>query len=160
MTTPAERAERIEKIRCFPQQLEELVRGLSDEDLNTPYLANEWTVSQNVHHVADSHMNAFIRFKLILTEQTPPLKGYAQELWAELPDSHHLPLEYSFSILRGLHARWCVLFESVTDEQWSRGGLHTENGLMTLDDILRNYAAHGEGHIDQIQRTLAAKAHA
>ncbi len=156
---PAERAARIDKIRRLPEQLAALTSGLSDEDLNTPYLAGEWTVSQNVHHVADSHMNAYIRFKLICTEDDPPLKPYQQDMWAELPDGHHLPLEYSLSILRGLHARWCVLLEQVSDEQWSRGGFHPDNGVMTLDDILDNYARHGEGHLDQIQRTLAAKPH-
>ena len=160
MATPAERKERIDKIRRFPAQLEALVRGLNDDELNTAYLDGEWTVSQNVHHVADSHMNAFIRCKLILTEDAPPLKGYQQEKWAELVDGHGLPLEYSLSILRGLHARWCTIWDQVSDDQWSRGGLHSENGVMTLDDILDNYARHGEGHIDQIQRTLAAKSHA
>jgi hypothetical protein len=158
--TTAERKERIEKIRCFPEQLEVLVSGLSDDDLNTPYMAGEWTVSQNVHHVADSHMNAFIRFKLIYTEDTPNLKAYNQDLWAQLPDGHHLPLEYSLSILRGLHARWCVLLDQLSEEQWACSGLHPENGMITLDDILQTYAGHGEGHIDQIQRTLAAKPHA
>lgn len=156
----ANTAERIEKIRRFPQQLESLVSNLSDDDLNTPYLAGEWTVSQNVHHLADSHMNAFIRFKLIYTEDKPNLKAYDQDIWAQLPDGHHQPLEYSLSILRGLHARWCVLLDQISDADWSRSGHHPENGEITLDDILSTYAGHGEGHIDQIQRTLAAKAHA
>lgn len=157
MATPAERKERIEAIRSFPQQLEALVNGLSEQDLNTPYMAGEWTVSQNVHHVADSHMNAFVRFKLIYTEDKPNLKPYNQNLWAETPDASQLPLEYSLSILRGLHARWCALLDQLQDNDWARSGFHPENGVMTLDDILATYARHGAAHIDQIQRTLAAK---
>lgn len=157
MTTPEERRQRIETIRRFPEQFAELVSGLSETDLNTAYMAGEWTVSQNVHHVADSHMNAFIRFKLIYTEDNPNLKPYDQNMWAELPDSHHLPIDYSLSILRGLHARWCALLDSLQDGDWSRSGYHPENGVITLDDLLRTYSRHGEAHIDQVQRTLAAK---
>ncbi len=157
MTTPSERQIRIEKIRDFPAQLEAVVQNLSDADLNTHFIEGEWTVAQNVHHLADSHMNSFIRLKLILTEDKPPLKPYLQEKWAELPDSHDLPVASSLALLKGLHERWCVLLEQLQEEDWTRSGMHPEIGAVTPDDLLRIYAGHGEGHIDQINKTLAAK---
>src|SRR5262245_37647985 len=148
---------RIEKIRNLPTQLEELVQNLSETDLHTHFIDGEWTVAQNVHHLADSHMNSFIRLKLILTEDKPPLKPYDQDKWAALPDGQNLPVASSLSLLKGLHERWCILLEQLSAEDWSRSGLHPEVGVVTPDDLLRIYAAHGEGHIDQIKRTLAAK---
>src|SRR5918911_671482 len=106
MLTDAQRREMIEKIRDLPAQLKERVSGLTDEQLTTHYLAGEWTVAQNVHHLADSHMNSFVRLKLILTEDRPTLKPYDQDLWAELADSGTTALEESLSILEGLHRRW------------------------------------------------------
>jgi hypothetical protein len=102
-------------------------------------------------------MNSFIRLKLILTEDNPNLKPYDQDQWAKTPDAHDIPIESSLLLLKGLHARWVVIWENMTDEDWSRTGYHPENGTMTPDDVLRIYAAHGEGHIDQIKKTLAAK---
>ena len=157
MSTDTLRRELIEKIRHLPALLEEVVCDLSDEQLHTPYLAGEWTVGQNVHHLADSHLNSFIRLKLILTEDRPPLKGYDQALWAEMADERNTPIESSLTILRGLHHRWVVLFESLQDSDWQRVGMHSESGEMSVDDLLSYYAQHGEGHIDQIQRTLAAQ---
>lgn len=157
MLTDTHRRDLIEKIRQLPAQLEEVVRDLTDEQLHTPYLANEWTVGQNVHHLADSHLNSFIRLKLILTEEYPPLKGYDQALWAEMADERDTPIEPSLMILRGLHRRWVMLFESLQDSDWQRVGFHSESGDMSVDDLLSYYAQHGEGHIDQIQRTLAAQ---
>jgi hypothetical protein len=155
--SPAERQERIEILRRFPAQLEARVRDLSAEDLTTQYMAEEWTVQQIVHHLADSHMNSIIRLKLILTEDYPPLKPYYQEIWAELPDTHNVPIALSLKILEGVHARFVALFESLTDEQWSRKGFHAENGDYTPDDILTIYSDHGQIHIDQINKVLAAK---
>jgi DinB superfamily len=114
-------------------------------------------VAQNVHHLADSHMNSFIRMRLILTEDRPTLKPYDQDLWAALADSGTTALEESLTLLHGLHARWVRLFESLDEADWRRSGLHPENGEVTLEDILRIYAAHGQGHIDQISRALAAE---
>jgi len=157
MSIDTPRRDQIEKIRLLPAQLEQVVRDLTDEQLHTPYLAGEWTVGQNVHHLADSHLNSFIRLKLILTEDRPPLKGYDQDRWAEMADERNTPIESSLMILRGLHHRWVVLFESLQDSDWQRAGFHSESGDMTVDDLLSYYAQHGEGHIDQIQRTLAAQ---
>ena len=157
MGTQEQRREYIDKIRNLPGQLRELVHDLSDEQLTTPYLDGEWTVAQNIHHVADSHMNSYIRVKLILTEEYPTLRPYDQDAWAELVDADSATLETSLMLLTGLHRRWVTLFESLGEAEWRRAGLHPEVGEMTIDDILESYAAHGEAHIDQIQRTLAAQ---
>lgn len=144
-------------IEQFPQQLRQLVQGLTDEKLNTHFLENEWTVAQNVHHVVDSHLNSFIRLKLILTEENPPLKGYDQDAWAVLAD-YQLPIEISLQTLEGLHKRWVAVFRSLTPDQWKRTGVHSELGNLTPDDLAKIYADHCEAHIDQITRTLAAQA--
>jgi hypothetical protein len=157
MLTSGQRGEMIEKIRMFPAQLRERVSRLTDVQLTTHFLEGEWTVAQNVHHLADSHMNSFVRMRLILTEDRPTLKPYDQDVWARLADSGTTALEESLSILDGLHRRWVRLFESLGEAEWRRAGLHPEIGEVTLDDILTIYAAHGEGHIDQINRTLAAQ---
>jgi hypothetical protein len=157
MLTNDQRSAMIEKIRMFPAQLRERVNGLTELQLTTHFLEGEWTVAQNVHHLADSHMNSFVRTRLILTEDGPTLKPYDQDLWAGLADSGTTALEESLSILDGLHRRWVRLFESLGQDEWRRAGLHPEIGEVTLDDILTIYAGHGEGHIDQINRTLAAQ---
>lgn len=157
MLTQAERQELIAKIKNLPGQLTELVQNLSDEQLTTSYLVGEWTVAQNIHHVADSHINSYVRIKLILTEEHPTLRPYNQDAWANLVDADTTTLETSLMILTGLHQRWVSLFESLSEAEWQRTGLHPEVGEMTLDDFLQTYAAHGEAHIDQVQRTLAAQ---
>jgi DinB family protein len=156
MFTPEERRERINRIRNFPAELEARVKNLTRDELMTHFIEGEWTVAQNVLHVADSHMNAYIRTKLIQTENHPPLKGYNQDAWAELVDGFDSPLEDSFAILRGLHHRWVMVFESLSEEDWKRSGIHSENGEITIEDILKTYSEHGAGHIDQINRTLEA----
>lgn len=156
IASDSQRRELIEKIRRLPSELEEVVCHLTPEQLHTPFLAGEWTVAQNVHHLVDSHINSFVRLKLILTEDQPPLKGYEQDKWAEMADERNTPIEPSLMILRGLHHRWVILFESLLMRDWQRFGLHSESGPMTVDALLSYYAAHGEGHIDQINRTLAA----
>ncbi len=156
MLTNEQRREMIDKIRRLPDQLEAVVGPLSAEQLATHFIPGEWTVAQNVHHLADSHMNSFIRFKLILTEDRPTLKPYRQELWAERPDADNPSVEDSLLLLRGLHRRWATLLESLQEAEWQRIGLHQEIGEVTLEDLLRIYADHGEGHLEQIDRTLAA----
>lgn len=154
---PTERAELIDKLRRFPAELSDLVGTLSLEALTTPYLAGEWTVAQNVHHLADSHMNAYIRCRLIATEDEPPLRPYKQDAWAALADARTADLTLSMTILFGLHARWAQFWEGLPEEAWSRVGHHPEYGTLSLNDILRSYVNHGAGHIDQIRRTLAAQ---
>ncbi len=151
-----ERQRRIAIIREYPVRLRALVGDLTEEELTTPYLAGEWTVKQNVHHLPDSHMNSVIRLKLILTEDRPPLKGYDQDVWAVLADVSATPIEASLTLLTGLHERWANLFVSLTDEQRQRVGIHSEIGEVTPDDLLVTYSDHCDAHIDQIERTLAA----
>ena len=156
MLDEAHRREMIHNIRIFPKKLRKAVDGLSAAQLRAHYLPDEWTVAQNVHHLADSHMNSFIRLKLILTEENPALKTYDQVLWAEQPDADNIHIETSLNLLDGLHARWAMLFEVLTQEQRRRTGIHPETGVITPDDLLRAYSAHCDSHLDQIARTLAA----
>jgi hypothetical protein len=151
------RGELIAKIQSLPDDAARAVHGLNESQLNTPYRDGGWTVRQVVHHLADSHMNAYIRMKLILTEDNPPLKGYDQEKWAELADVAGVPVEESLSLLRSLHRRWARLLESIPDPAWSRTGLHSESGIMSLDDLLTTYARHGENHVRQILDLRAEK---
>ncbi|MBX3011627.1 MAG: putative metal-dependent hydrolase [Caldilineaceae bacterium] len=146
----------IDKIRHLPSQIEALVGGLSETQRTTPFLAGEWTVAQNVHHLADSHMNSYLRCKLILTEDHPTLKPYDQDAWAQLPDAQVGDLTPSLLLLKQLHNRWVTFWETLPATAWQRTGFHPENGTVTLEEQLRLYAAHGEAHIDQITRTLAA----
>ena len=158
MSTPQEQQVALEKIRQLPTHIEALVRGLTPEQLTTHFLPNEWTVAQNVHHLFDSHTNSYVRCKLILTEDNPPLKPYLQDAWAAMPDASAADIANSLVLLNALHVRWVQFWESLPESAWSRTGLHPDYGSMTLDRILNSYAAHGEAHIDQITRTLAAQA--
>jgi hypothetical protein len=154
--TNEQRRDLIEKIRSLPKQLELVVSSLPAEQLTTPTSGGEWTIAQNVHHIADSHMNSYIRMKLILTEDYPTLKPYDQEKWASLADGANTALENSLLVLQGLHRRWVTLFESLGEADWQRAGLHPEIGEVTIENILQIYVDHGEAHLDQIRRTLAA----
>lgn len=156
MLTFEQRQEMIAAIRAFPAQLEARVNGLDERQLKTRFIPGEWSVIQNVHHLADSHMNAFIRTKLMLLEDRPTLKPYHQDDWAETPDSTTTSLAASLAILKGLHTRWADLFASLKDGDWGRVGLHPEAGEVSIESILQTYARHGAGHIEQINKTLAA----
>ena len=153
-----ERQTRIDRIRRFPAELTALVENLTEAQLSAKTIEGEWTVQQIVHHLPDSHMNSVTRLKLILTEDKPTIQPYDQELWAELYDVWHTPIEASLLILRGLHERWCNLFESVDEEQWTREGFHPEIGDITVTDLLQIYSDHCDEHIDQINRVLQAGA--
>lgn len=155
MLTPEERRAHIERFRRFPDELEALVSGLSEAELRTHFIEGEWTVAQNVHHLADSHMNAFNRLKLMLTEDHPTVRPYDQDAFALLAD-YDLPLESSLTLLRGLHAHWCALFESLTEAQWARTGLNPESGETSCERNLIGYSKHCDAHLEQITRTLAA----
>src|SRR5207249_1757028 len=120
MLTTTERHQMIAKIRGLPAAVEAAVRGLSEKQLDTPYREGGWTVRQVVHHLADSHMNAFVRAKLMLTEEKPTLKPYDQEKWALLKDTIGTPVQSSLSILRGVHDRWTLLFETLAESSWTR----------------------------------------
>lgn len=152
-----ERGLLLDKIRHLPQQIADLVAGLSEEQLTTPYLASEWTVAQNVHHLVDSHMNSYIRCKLIATEDHPTLKPYDQDAWAQFADARAADVSGSLMMLAQLHRRWVSFWETLPDDAWIRTGHHPESGTVTLAAQLAIYAAHGEAHIEQITRTLAAQ---
>ena len=147
--TAGERAQRIDAIAVAPSQLRLAVTGLSDAQLDTPYRPGGWTVRQTVHHVADSHMNAFIRFRLGLTEENPTIKPYDQQAWAELADMR-LPIEGSLRLLEGLHERLVHLLQSLHSASFQRQIFHPENGPMTLDAMLSLYAWHGQHHTAHI----------
>jgi hypothetical protein len=157
MLTAAERAPLIVKIRDLPAQLEALVSRLTEAQLDA-HPAGEWSPRQNIHHLADSHMNAFMRVKLALTEDKPAVMVISQDAWAGLVDGLSLPVESSLFILKGLHARWSALLESLTEAQWARAVMHPERGEMTVTDLLVMYARHGDNHIKQLQETLAKTA--
>jgi hypothetical protein len=146
-------AERIATIRDFVPQLREQVAGLSEAQLTTQYNAPEWTIAQNVHHLVDSHVNSYIRFKLILTEENATLRPYDQELFAELADAQAAQVEDSLLILQGLHARWSRMLASITD--WEKAGYHPElDKVVSLHDLLIIYSDHCHAHTKQIQEVL------
>lgn len=157
MLTLEQRSILIEKLRSLPVQIERLVAPLTPYQLTTHFLPAEWSVAQNIHHLVDSHINSYIRCKLIATEDSPALKPYDQEQWAALPDAQQADLTASLTLLKGLHARWVTFWENLPEEDWTRTGMHPEHGHLSLAAILRIYAAHGEDHIEQITRTLAAQ---
>lgn len=150
MATMEERKMMIQKIKSLPGILDSMVEGLSDAQLDTPYRDGGWTVRQVVHHLADSHMNAFLRFKFMLLEDFPKIKTYNQDTWA-LSTEYALPLEPSLTLLRGLHARWAAMLESVSEQDWTtRTADHPENGVVTMDRMLQIYSNHGEKHCGHI----------
>jgi hypothetical protein len=155
--TAAERAERIRKISALPAALRSAVAGLTDARLDTPYRDGGWTVRQVVHHLADSHMNAFVRMKLILTETHPTLKPYDQNAWALMPDGKNAPIGASLALLEGLHERWTAMLGRVGEKDWARTALHPERGEITLDSLLQTYAGHGEKHVGHITGLRTAR---
>ncbi len=156
MLTDQQRAGMIDQIRRFPVELREAVGGLTDAQLTSHPMTSEWSVAQNVHHLADSHMNSFIRLKLILTEAKPTIRPYDQDAWAQQPDANNADLSTSMALLEGLHARWTMLFESLTAQQRQRTGVHPASGVITPDSLLQAYDEHCKAHLDQIARTKAA----
>ncbi len=143
--TPALRASAIDDIAALPERFRAAVAGLTDAQLDTPYREGGWTLRQLVHHVADSHMNGYIRLKLGLTEERPTIKPYEQTRWAELPDSR-LPITASLDLLDRLHERWTVLWRALDQAAFERTFLHPELGPLTLDRHLQIYAWHSRHH--------------
>lgn len=140
----------IDDIAQTPANLRTAVKGLSNEQLDTPYRPEGWSVRQLVHHVPDSHLNSYIRFKLALTEDEPTIKPYAEDRWAELADSQATPIEVSLTLLESLHDRWVTLLRSLTPEQWHRSFRHPDLGPMNLEKTLALYAWHGKHHVAHI----------
>ena len=157
MFTVAERNILIKKMRELPRQVEDLIADIPESDLVMSYLPGEWSIAQNVHHLADAHMNAFFRFKRILIGAKPEITHFDQKNWARTTEATTANVEDSLSILRGLHRRWCQLMESVGDNEWEKFGIHDQAGYISLEDVLIAYAKHGEDHLKQIQESLDAR---
>src|SRR5436190_1382525 len=154
--TPDIRQKSIAAIRETPAALRAAVRGLSNSQVNTPYREGGWTVRQVVHHVPESHMNAFVRFKLALTEDNPTIKPYAENAWANLGDVPRVPVETSVVLLEALHERWVSLLETMAPSDFERPLVHPEIGAITLDRLLQLYAWHGPHHVAHV---TALRAH-
>jgi uncharacterized damage-inducible protein DinB len=147
---PEDRPRLIEEIAAAPTRIREAVHGLADPQLDTPYRDGGWTVRQVVHHLADSHMNSYIRFRLALTEQEPSVKAYDEKKWAELVDARTGPLEPSLQILENMHLRWVALLQSMSADDFARTFRHPQMGTLPLDRNLALYAWHGRHHVAQI----------
>jgi hypothetical protein len=152
MHTADERRRKISQIAALPEAARATARRIGEERLDTPYRAGGWTARQVLHHIADSHMNAFVRMKLVLSEKHPTLKPYDQDAWALTPDARAAPVEESFAILDGLHERMVRLLGSVKDGDWTRTAFHPEHGDITLETLLDIYSEHGAHHLAQIEK--------
>lgn len=152
--TSAERQEAVLAIAEMPEQLREAVRGLNEEALNTPYREGGWTVRQVVHHLADSHMTAFFRLRKALTEDWPEVPGYDEKAFAALPDTT-APIEWSLELIESVHARWVMLLQALSEEQWHRGFRHMERGPMAVELATLLYGWHSRHHVAHIQHLRA-----
>lgn len=146
----AERRRAIDAVAAAPAQLRAAVAGLTDVQLDTPYRPDGWTVRQVVHHVPDSHMNAYVRFKLALTEDEPTIKPYDEARWAELADTRETPVESSLALLDRLHDRWVRLLRSMSADDFARRLRHPEMGVQRLDQVLALYDWHGRHHVGHV----------
>ncbi|AXE18147.1 putative metal-dependent hydrolase [Runella rosea] len=151
--TMAETQSQIQTISALPSKLFNIVNPLSASQLETPYRPGGWTVTQTVHHVVDSHMNAYIRFKLALTEDNPFIKPYEEALWAELADGKGAPLDWSLQLLKYLHLRWVMLLNSLTETELQRTYFHPETKrVFALQEVVAMYAWHSEHHYEHIHQ--------
>ncbi|HEV8600024.1 MAG TPA: bacillithiol transferase BstA [Gemmatimonadales bacterium] len=149
--TPERRETWIGEVADAPALLRAAVHGLSEEQFDTPYRDGGWTVRQVVHHLPDSHLNAYVRFKLALTEENPTIRPYEEARWAELPDSAATQIGVSLMLLEALHRRWVVLLRALTEPQWARTFFHPEHQKdFRLDRTLALYAWHGRHHVAHI----------
>jgi hypothetical protein len=140
----------IKTIESLPALLRKEVENLSQQQLDTPYRNGGWTVRQLVHHIPDSHINSYVRFKLALTEDNPKIKTYQEHLWAELPDTFNTPVEVSLNLLEGVHTRWTNLLRSITEGQFEKTIQHPEWGEISLDTMLALYDWHSKHHLTHI----------
>ncbi len=148
--TTQQRHASIAVIAALPENLRSAVHGLTESQIDTPYREGGWTVRQVVHHIADSHINAYVRSRRALTEDWPTVNAYDEKLWAQLPDAHTLPVDVSLHLLEALHRRWVVLFEALTDEQWQRGYIHSANGSQRLAEVVQAYEWHCRHHLAHV----------
>ena len=144
------KSEFINTIETHPSQLRKEVENLSQQQLDTPYRDSGWTVRQVIHHLPDSHINSYVRFKLALTEDNPQIKTYEEHLWAELQDSFKTPIDVSLNLLESLHKRWAILLRSLTDKQFEKTFQHPEWEKITLSTTLALYAWHSKHHLAHI----------
>jgi uncharacterized damage-inducible protein DinB len=152
--TREQREQFIKEIEGLPGELRNSVQNLNDEQLDTPYRPDGWTVRQVVHHVGDSHMNSLIRFKLALSEDNPTIRPYAEDLWAQTAE-YKMPVEVSLNLIDSIHQRWATLLESMSDEDFARTLNHPETGIWTLENFLGMYVWHGKhhtAHIDNLKK--------
>ncbi len=150
--TPRLREQFIETIEELPAKFRQAIAGLSDEQIDTPYRDGGWTIRQLVHHVADSHVNSFCRFKFGLTEDAPTIKPYDEAAWAEMADSKNAPVDLSLNIIDGVHARWTLLLKSMTEADFARQINHPERGAMSLDSLLALYDWHSRHHTAHVTK--------
>lgn len=148
--TAEDRTRWIAELEALPSQLKQTINGLSEEQLDTPYRPGGWTIRQVVHHLPDSHMNSYVRFRFALTEDAPLIKPYSESVWAQLADAKSAPVDLSLGLLENLHARWIILLRSLSDDQFARVYRHPESGDVRLDKALGLYAWHGRHHLAHI----------
>lgn len=153
--TPEDRREWINALAALPGQLRMAVAPLTDAQLATPYRPGGWTLRQTIHHIADSHMNSYVRFRLAITENAPVIKPYDEARWAELSDAANAEVDISIVLLSALHLRWVLLLESLSEEQWQRTFVHPDHGPRRLDETLALYAWHGAHHLAHITGTTS-----
>jgi len=153
----ADRAAYITRIAAAPAKLRQALSGLTEEQLNTPYREGGWTLRQVAHHVPESHMNSYIRFKLALTEDEPTIKPYDEAAWGALNDVAVTPVEVSLALLENLHLRWVALLNGIEESGWKRKFRHPEIGVVSLENNLALYAWHGDHHIGHVSSLRARK---
>lgn len=142
--------EAVEDIRRLPERLRSALAGLSEEALDEPYRPGGWTIRQLVHHLADSHLNAYVRLRLVLTENAPTIKTYDEKTWAELPDAKSAPIETSLRLLEALHRRWAMLLETLDDADFARPLRHPEMGEITAGQLTALYGWHSRHHVAHV----------
>jgi uncharacterized damage-inducible protein DinB len=150
--TEAEQQRALQQLAAQPEALRRAVDGLTDDKLDTPYRPGGWTVRQVVHHVADSHLNMYIRVKLALTEDNPTIKPYDQDAWVKLADVREVPVDVSIGMFEALQRRVIAVLDAATVEERRRGLIHPENGRMTIEQLMSLYAWHGDHHVAHIMR--------
>jgi uncharacterized damage-inducible protein DinB len=148
--SPEERRELIDQIAGTPEKMRAAVAGLDDEQLDTPYRPEGWTVRQVVHHVPESHMHSYVRFKLAITEDEPTIKPYFEDRWAELDDARQAPIALSLDLLEALHGRWIWFLRSLKQADFQRTFRHPELGIVRVDKNIALYAWHGQHHVAHI----------
>jgi hypothetical protein len=153
--SPADRARWMETIAATPSRMREAAGALSEQQLDTPYREGGWTARQVIHHVPESHMNAYIRFKLALTENDPVIKPYDEAAWARLNDVPAAPIEASLDLLEALHRRWVVLMQGMSEADWKRAYIHPEAGRrVPLEEVLALYAWHSDHHLSHVKSVM------